>query len=90
MPVFRWFSSLFVRLAVAAMLMSAAAAPSQAQVTFGAFYPAAWSYYLALPFHYALSYAIAFPGHARLGGWLVAGSSPAGGLHGASRRLYQR
>ncbi|HZU88664.1 MAG TPA: hypothetical protein VE993_05340 [Stellaceae bacterium] len=82
MPIFRRFSSLF-GLAAAVLLASLAAAPSQARVALGAFYPSAWGYYAALPYSYTLPYAIAFPGYAYSSRWLIVD-----GLSGATGRLH--
>jgi hypothetical protein len=82
MPVSRWFSPFF-RLAAAALLTSILAVPSQAQVALGTFYPGAWGYYAALTYSSAFPYAIAFPGYAYSGRWLLPG-----GLQGATGRLH--
>jgi hypothetical protein len=87
MPVFRWSSPLF-SLAVAVVLASVVV-PARAQVAFGYGQLAAWSTGAALPC-YGFSYAVLFPGYARIGGWSVAGWPLATGLHGAAGRLTPR
>lgn len=91
MPAFRVRSSFF-GLAAAALLAGALAVPARAHVGFGHAYVAAWGCYATPPYHACSGHpgAIAFPGHARIGGWLVAGFPFAGGVHGAAGRLYQR
>jgi hypothetical protein len=89
MPVARLSSRLF-RLAAAALLASALAAPARAQVVFSYVYSGVWDHYMALPVYYAFPYTIGFPGHAAgfshhvAGGrWLVAA-----GVRGAAGRLH--
>lgn len=90
MPAFRVRFPLF-GLAAAALLAGALAAPAQAQIGFGHTYLAAWGYYAAPPYAYqGQPWVVAFPGHARIGGWTAAGFPFAGGVHGAVGRLYLR